>query len=86
MAISTTHPLYDYYAPYWKLTNDSYKGDEVVKEEGVTYLPATPGQVLDGMETGKTGRVAYEAYKARALFPDYYQEAVEKFRAQPLQY
>lgn len=46
MAISTTHPLYDYYAPYWKLTNDSYKGDEVVKEEGVTYLPATPGQVL----------------------------------------
>lgn len=79
MAISTTHPLYDYYAPYWKLTNDSYKGDEVVKEEGVTYLPATPGQVLDGMETGKTGRVAYEAYKARALFPDYYQEAVEKF-------
>lgn len=44
---------------------------------GTAYLPPTPGQVLDGMQIGQQGRVSYEIYKARAVFPDFVTEAVK---------
>lgn len=79
MAITSVHPLYEYFLDYWIATRDSYAGDEVVKDKNTTYLSATPGQILDGLQVGQIGYENYQAYKNRALFPDYFQEAVEKF-------
>lgn len=43
---------------------------------GTLYLPATPGQVLNGLGVNQQGRSSYDAYKARAVFPNYVSEGV----------
>lgn len=49
-----------------------------MKEAGFTYLPPTPGQVSRGLEQAKQpGRVAYDAYRARAVFPNFVKQAVD---------
>ena len=57
---------------------DCYEGEAKIKEKGTTYLPATGGMILDGMNSvNDVGYKNYEAYKKRAVFPDYIREGVE---------
>ncbi len=80
MAINSKHPKYVQFANlYWQKCLDLYDGEETVKSRGVTYLPATPGQLLDGMVFGQEGYKSYESYKDRAPVPDYFKEAVGTF-------
>lgn len=79
MAINSTHPDYDAHLEDWLMLRDAYEGERRVKSKGTTYLPATPAQVLDGMDAGKPGRIAYESYLKRAKFPDYVADAVEHY-------
>jgi hypothetical protein len=80
MALNSTHPHYDSFIVDWRTMRHTYAGQRIVKKEGTRYLPATPGQILDGQgTTGKTGEIAYEAYKTRAIFPDFVSDAVEAY-------
>jgi hypothetical protein len=79
MAIKDVHPLYSKMVDYWNLARHSFAGEKTIKEQGTTYLPATPGQVLDGQGKGATqsGEISYQAYKLRAVYPSIYSDAVE---------
>jgi len=61
----------------WDLMDDSYHGQRRVKDKGFKYLPATPGQIMDGLQHNQKGRKNYQAYKTRATFPDAVSAAVE---------
>lgn len=77
MGLSTRHPLYEAFAEDWQVMRDCHRGERAVKAAGTQYLPATSGMVLDGMEVGQRGRAAYNAYRLRARFPDFVQQAVQ---------
>lgn len=79
MAVESFHPLYTAFQEEWITQRDMYGGESVVKQKGHKYLPPTPSMVLDGVNKGShtVGSQNYEAYKVRALFPDYFKEAVE---------
>lgn len=77
MSLKTTHPQYAEKLEAWTAMRDFYKGEGKVKDAGVTYLPPTAGMVLDGMEPNNIGYKLYQAYKDRAVFPDYVKEGVE---------
>lgn len=79
MALNSTHPSYSLMVDDWVLMRDAYLGERAVKARGEKYLPPTPGQALDGMNGKEAGRLAYDAYKLRAKFPDYVSEAVERY-------
>lgn len=84
MALESTHPTYGDKITDWVMMRDLYRGERVVKEKGETYLPATKSMKLDGMGSTtagkyKLGQEMYEAYKTRAVFPDYVKDAVEGF-------
>ncbi len=77
MALSTKHPLYGQFAPDWRVMNDTFQGERQVKMKGSEYLPATSGMLADGFPAAtSTGFKAYDAYRTRAIFPPYVQEAV----------
>lgn len=77
MAVDSRHPLYADFINDWMLMRDSYRGERMVKEKGVLYLPATSSMRADGMEANQPGRDAYNAYKERAVFPDFVADAIE---------
>lgn len=77
MSLKTTHPQYAAKIQSWSAMRDFYAGEATVKEAGVTYLPPTAGMVLDGMEPTNLGYKLYQAYKDRAVFPDYVKEGIE---------
>ena len=78
MALQSRHPQYLTAAPKWLQMRDCYEGEAKIKEKGTTYLPATGGMILDGMNSvNDVGYKNYEAYKKRAVFPDYIREGVE---------
>jgi len=85
MALDSVHPKYTEMLPDWEKTRDVYKGERHVKEQGPKYLPPTQSMMLDGYGLpgvgGKlsVGQSAYEAYRLRAVVPDYFQDAVELF-------
>lgn len=79
MALDSTHPMYQEFKDDWVTMRDLYKGSRRVKAKDLTYLPATQGMRIDGMSTGQRGREAYDAYKLRAVFPEYVEEAVEAY-------
>jgi len=79
MALDSVHPKYSEFKEDWTTMRDLYNGERAVKAKGETYLPSTKGMKLDGMELGKPGREAYEAYKLRAVFHDYVKEGVEAY-------
>jgi hypothetical protein len=79
MALDSVHPKYSEFKEDWVTMRDLYKGERAVKAKGETYLPPTKGMRLDGMESGKPGREAYDAYKLRAVFHDYVKEGVEAY-------
>lgn len=73
-----THPLYDEKIEDWKLLRDSADGERSVKDAGAEYLPPTPGHVEDGyFELSKVGIAAYNAYKQRAVYPDFFEEGIK---------
>lgn len=77
MALDSAHPLFSTFLTDWKLCRHSYRGERVVKERGLEYLPATSGMNADGMHpTTAPGYLAYEAYKTRAVFHDFLTQAV----------
>ena len=78
MALDSKHPHYVDFSPFWEKLRDCYKGEDQIKAKGVLYLPPTPGQLIDGMEPGGRGLKNYEAYKMRAVFPPYIEEAVNE--------
>jgi hypothetical protein len=77
MALTNTHPLYSVFLSDWTKMHDCYRGERIVKEKGTIYLPATPGQLIDGLNDGQKGYTNYLAYKLRARFPDFVSQAVE---------
>jgi len=78
MSIDSTHPLYDRQINNWKMCRDSYAGEDVIKEKGQTYLPATSGQEEANINVPNSrGYQEYSRYKARAVFHEYLKEAVE---------
>jgi hypothetical protein len=80
MSLKSFHPSYTQFSEDWEMLRDTHAGERVVKSKGVKYLPATAGQVLDGQgKTNTDGERSYQAYKMRAVFPEYVSEAVEEF-------
>lgn len=78
MGLSSEHPQYVEYQSDWEQMRDTYKGQRKVKEAGFRYLPATQGQVEDGIEAvSDAGFLAYLAYKMRARFPGLVRRSVE---------
>jgi hypothetical protein len=85
MALDSLHPQYQDMSIDWIKVRDVFRGERHVKAKGREYLPPTKGMLLDGYGkltlAGSTnlGVEAYEAYKLRAVLPDYVQEFVEGF-------
>ncbi len=75
--LASKHPLWIKQSKRWGLMTVAYEGEDVVKEQEVTYLPATSGMVQDGMKTGEDGKKRYDAYLQRAVFPDLVSDAVQ---------
>lgn len=66
--------------PYWQKLDDLYRGEQVVKQKGQKYLPASTGMILDGAGTpGTLGEKAYDAYKKRAEYINHVKTAVERY-------
>jgi len=77
MSVTAVHPQYATYLEDWQLMRRSFEGERVIKSHGVTYLPATDLMNRLGMTNATDpGRLAYEAYKERAPFPDLVRSAV----------
>lgn len=77
-SLSQTHPDYVDWHPDWVLMRDAYKGERHVKYKGTLYLPATSGMIADGMgNIHQKGQQAYDAYRKRAVFPEFVSEGVE---------
>lgn len=61
----------------WKVMRDALSDEQAVKDKGTEYLSATSGMQEDGMATGQPGKLAYDAYKKRAVWHDVVPETVE---------
>lgn len=78
MSLKSVHPQYSQFLSEWEAMRDFHKGELAVKAKGTQYLPATTGMEIDGMANPTDlGYKIYQAYKARAIFPDYVKEGVE---------
>lgn len=77
MSLKSTHPQYDIYKESWQECRDFEAGADVVKKQGIKYLPPTEGMLLDGMKEKDLGLQRYLAYVQRARVPDYVTAAVE---------
>lgn len=76
--LSERHPEVTVQIENWTLMRDSYRGERQVKLKRYEYLPATSGQVADGIQQAtQPGYLAYEAYLKRARFPNFVREAVQ---------
>ncbi len=72
------HPLFTARKADFQQMLDCYDGERKIKAEGTTYLPATSGMIADGMASAdQSGSKQYEAYKLRAVFPDFTRQAVD---------
>lgn len=78
MALDSVNPAYSEFSEKWDKLRDCHKGEDAIKDKGVQYLPPTPGHLIDGMNPGDRGYKNYQAYKMRALFPSYVEEAVNE--------
>lgn len=83
MALESVHPSYADRLHDWEEMRDLYKGERHVKAKGEKYLPATKSMKLDGMGTTggrpNLGQEVYDAYRIRAVMPDYVRDAVESY-------
>ena len=80
MGLDAVHPQYSARKEEWVMMRDTYAGEKAIKDKTSTYLPATPSQVLDGVDsTTKVGYKNYMSYLTRAVFHDYVSDAVESY-------
>jgi hypothetical protein len=84
MGLKVQHPRYTDMLPDWEKVRDVYRGERHVKARGERYLPPTNGMRLDGYGlynggTATVGQATYDAYKLRAVLPEYVEAAVEVF-------
>ncbi len=79
-ALTSAHPEASAADPDWKLMRHAYSGEREVKKNGKLYLPMTSNHISDGAlnSTTSLGYKAYEAYKARARFPNFVREAIQQ--------
>jgi hypothetical protein len=78
VAITDKHPLYLLRTDDWQQMRDTHAGERQVKDRGQLYLPPTSGMVVDKVDvTDSPGYKAYQAYKKRAVFPAFVNEAVQ---------
>lgn len=78
MSLASTHPLYDARFPDWEQMVDTFDGERAVKDAAHRYLPPTNSMREDGYgNPNAEGQLRYEAYVARAVFPELVREAVE---------
>lgn len=71
MGVDSTHPQFVAALPDWQQMRDTKAGPRAVKSRRETYLPSTAGMAADGLGTGQAGLARYDAYLARALFPEF---------------
>lgn len=76
MSASTVHPQWLKFSPLWEKMMDCFQGADHIKNMGTRYLPATPSMIYDGMGPEDDGRKRYDAYRQRAKFPEYVNDAV----------
>jgi hypothetical protein len=69
-ALSNKNPYYVQREIDWVMARDSYGGERYIKEKSEEYLPATNAMVADGMDFNQIGWNAYQAYRARAVYPE----------------
>lgn len=69
-ALSNKNPYYIQREIDWVMARDSYGGERYIKEKNDDYLPPTASMIANGMETKQAGWQAYQAYKARAVYPE----------------
>jgi hypothetical protein len=77
ITVNQKHPQYIARQSQWLLMRDTFEGEEKIKEKGTDYLPATGGQIADGLGVGAEGDVNYRRYKDRAVFHDLVRPAVQ---------
>lgn len=78
MGVDSKHPLYQEFAADWLQMRETYRGQRIVKEAGIKYLPPTSGMIADGVVNPQSeGYKAWAAYRARAVFPEFVKQAVE---------
>ena len=75
--ISDKHPLYAAALADQTLMRDAWLGNTTVKGRDTVYLPSTEGMRLRGMGANQEGLAQYEAYIARALFPELVHRGVQ---------
>lgn len=78
MPLDSKHPKFSEFFMTWQKLRDCYAGQDEIKAKGEVYLPPTPGHLIDGMGTDQRGRKNYQAYKMRAVFPEYVEAAVQE--------
>jgi hypothetical protein len=71
----STHPDFDKFCVDLETIRDADEGETVVKRQTSKYLPVTSGQAALGLNTNpsgtkKPGQLLYDAYLARAVFPE----------------
>lgn len=70
--VTVRHPAYDAFAPAWELMRNAFDGEDDIKKAGQKYLPLKNGlaALMESTSHRALAMAAYEAYKARAEFPD----------------
>jgi len=79
MAVDNKHPQFSARIADWEQMGECYAGERIIKQRREKYLPATDGMRLDGLTKAGPdgGKDAYDAYLARAVFPDFVKQGVE---------
>lgn len=65
---TTKHPLYEAFAPSWRLLRDAMDGEDAIKARSEAYLPEKSG--TRAIADPALRKAAYDAYKLRAEFPE----------------
>lgn len=70
--IKVRHPAYDQFSPSWELMRAAFSGEDDIKAAGAKYLPIKNGlaKLMADVSHQALAKAAYDAYKARAEFPD----------------
>jgi len=78
VSIASKHPDYLEVSDDYRQMRDTFAGQRKVKQASTLYLPPTAAHIQDGALKSFTsdGWLAYEAYRARAVFPEFVGEAV----------
>lgn len=79
MSIESKHPDFIEVSDDFRVMRDTFAGERRIKEGTFAYLPPTGGQIADGAVRNvlSSGAAAYSNYLARAVFPDFVNQAVQ---------